>query len=79
MSVASKQVDTNIVKKLLENMSMFSIGSYVRLSNGLRAKVVKATENPFRPIVDVEDKGEIFRMDLSEKEHSLVYVMRLIV
>jgi HD-GYP domain-containing protein (c-di-GMP phosphodiesterase class II) len=79
MSVASKQVDTNIVKKLLENMSMFSIGSYVRLSNGLRAKVVKATKNPFRPIVDVEDKGEIFRMDLSEKEHSLVYVMRLIV
>lgn len=79
MSVASKQVDTNIVKKLLENMSMFSMGSYVRLSNGLRAKVVKATENPFRPIVDVEDNGEMTRLDLSESENALIYVMRLIV
>lgn len=79
MTVADKQVDTNIVKKLLENMSMFSIGSYVRLSNGLRAKVIRATENPFRPIVDVEENGNLFRLDLSEKENALVYIMRLIV
>lgn len=79
MTVSDKQVDTNIVKKLLENMSMFSIGSYVRLSNGLRAKVIRTTENPFRPIVDAEDNGDLLRLDLSEKENSLIYIMRLIV
>ncbi len=79
MSVASKQVDTDIVKKLLENMSLFAIGSSVRLSNGLKAKVVKATENPFRPIIDIEEDGELTRIDLNQKEHSLIYIMRLIV
>lgn len=79
MSVASKQVDTDIVKKLLENMSLFAMGSYVRLSNGLRARVIKATDNPFRPIIDIEENGELTRMDLSQKENSLIYIMRLIV
>lgn len=79
MSAANKQVDTDIVKKLLENMSLFSMGAYVRLSNGLRARVVKATGNPFRPIVDVEENGELTRLNLEENENALIYVMRLIV
>lgn len=79
MQMSAKQVDTNIVKKLLENMSLFAIGSYVRLNNGLRAKVVKATENPFRPVVDVEDGEKFERIDLNERENSLIYIMRLIV
>ncbi len=79
MSVAGKQVDTEIVKKLLENMSLFAMGSYVRLSNGLRARVIKATDNPFRPIIDIEENGELTRMDLNQKENSLIYIMRLIV
>lgn len=79
MQMSAKQVDTNIVKRLLENMSLFAIGSYVRLNNGLRAHVVKATENPFRPVVDVEDGEKFERIDLSEKENSLIYIMRLIV
>lgn len=79
MQMSAKQVDTNIVKRLLENMSLFAIGSYVRLNNGLRAKVVKATDNPFRPIVDVEDGDKFERIDLSERENSLIYIMRLIV
>lgn len=64
MQMSSKQVDTNIVKKLLENMSLFSIGAQVKLSNGKIAKVVKATDNPFRPIVDTEDE----RIDLNNKK-----------
>lgn len=75
MQMSSKQVDTNIVKKLLENMSLFSIGAQVKLSNGKIAKVVKATDNPFRPIVDTEDE----RIDLNNKKNSLIYIMRLIV
>ncbi|MBN1467545.1 MAG: HD-GYP domain-containing protein [Fusobacteriaceae bacterium] len=75
MQMSSKQVDTNIVKKLLENMSLFSIGAQVKLSNGKIAKVVKATDNPFRPIVDTEDE----RIDLNNKKNSLIYIMRLVV
>lgn len=79
MQMSAKQVDTNIVKKLLENMSLFAIGSYVRLNNGLRAKVVKATENPFRPVVDVEEGDKFERIDLSDRDNALIYIMRLIV
>ncbi len=79
MQMSAKQVDTNIVKKLLENMSLFSIGSYVRLNNGLRAKVVRVTDNPFRPVVDIEEADKFERLDLSERENSLIYIMRLMV
>ena len=79
MQMSAKQVDTNIVKKLLENMSLFSIGSFVRLNNGLRAKVVRVTDNPFRPVVDIEEADKFERLDLSEKENSLIYIMRLMV
>lgn len=79
MQMSAKQVDTNIVKKLLENMSLFSVGSYVRLNNGLRAKVVGVTDNPFRPVVDIEDADKFERLDLSERENALIYIMRLMV
>lgn len=79
MQMCAKQVDTDIVKKLLENMSLFAIGSFVRLNNGLRAKVVKVTENPFRPIIDIEDGTRMERLDLSQKENALIYIMRSIV
>lgn len=79
MQMSAKQVDTNIVKKLLENMSLFSIGSFVRLNNGLIAKVVRVTDNPFRPVVDIEEADKFERLDLSERENSLIYIMRLMV
>ncbi|TDT68587.1 HD-GYP domain-containing protein (c-di-GMP phosphodiesterase class II) [Hypnocyclicus thermotrophus] len=74
---SGKEIDLILFKKFLKIMSMFPIGSKVRLSNGKIAIVKQITENIFRPVIDIEENGKIERIDLSKKENFLLHIMGL--
>lgn len=69
-----KLLDTGIIKALLKYNSLFPVGSWVQLSNGLTAKVVAAhPENYMKPIVSVMAEGDKtlsdpYRLDLLKEE-----------
>ena len=49
-----KMYDENILKSLIQNMSLYPIGTYVQLANGQRGMVVDANlENPRAPRVKI--------------------------
>ena len=55
-------------------MPLYPINSEVILNGGRVAKVVKANENPFRPVVDIEIDGKITRIDLQDDESKKDYI-----
>jgi HD-GYP domain-containing protein (c-di-GMP phosphodiesterase class II) len=63
------QVETEVVRSLLEVLSLFPIGSFVELSDRRQARVVRARRGDFtRPIVDVGDSaqsGELLDLSMS--------------
>ena len=74
MQSSVKLVDVNILKKFLKYMPLYPINSEVILNGGRVAKVVKANENPFRPVVDTEIDGKITRIDLQDDESKKDYI-----
>ncbi len=75
MQSSIKMLDARILKEFLKYMPVYPINTLVLLSNSKEGKVVKANENPFRPVVDViEDNGKINRIDLMEEENLTKYI-----
>lgn len=74
MQSSVKLVDVNILKKFLKYMPLYPINSEVILNGNRVGKVVKANENPFRPVVDIEENGKIKRIDLQDEENKKDYI-----
>lgn len=74
---SGKEIDLVLFKKFLKIMSMFPVGSKVKLNNGKIATVAKITSNIFRPVIDIEEDGKIQRIDLSNDENFLIHIMGL--
>ncbi len=77
MEASNKKMDFKIMKKFLTKMPIYPINSVVNLNTGIIGKVVKGNENPFRPIVDVEENGTIKRIDLNGKENLTIFITGL--
>ena len=63
------------MKKFLKNMPIYPINCLVKLNDKRVAKVVKANENPFRPIVDIVEGGKFERIDLTEDPNLGKYII----
>ncbi len=74
MQSSIKLVDVNILKKFLKYMPLYPINSNIILNGNRVGKVVKANENPFRPVVDIEEDGKIKRIDLQDDDNKKDYV-----
>jgi HD-GYP domain-containing protein (c-di-GMP phosphodiesterase class II) len=77
VQASGKEIDLVLFKKFLKIMSMFPVGSKVKLNNGKIASVAKITQNIFRPVIDIEENGKIQRIDLSNDENFLIHIMGL--
>jgi len=74
MEASAEKLDFRITKKFLTKMPIYPINSIVELNTGEIGKVVKANENPFRPIIDKEENGKEIRIDLKEKKNLTKYI-----
>lgn len=77
MQASINALDSKILKRFLNYMPIYPINSLVYLNDGRLGKVVKSNQNPFRPVVDVEEKGKIDRIDLSSQENLTKYIERV--
>jgi HD-GYP domain-containing protein (c-di-GMP phosphodiesterase class II) len=77
VQASGKEIDLVLFKRFLKIMSMFPVGSKVKLNNGKIATVAKITQNIFRPVIDIEENGKIQRIDLSNDENFLIHIMGL--
>lgn len=74
MQSSANLIDASILKKFLKYMPIYPINSYVYLNGNVSGKVVKANENPFRPVIDIEENGKIIRIDLMDDENKKYYI-----
>ena len=74
MQSSVKLIDVNILKKFLKYMPLYPINSFVILNGNRIGKVVKANENPFRPVVDIEESGKVVRIDLQDDENKKDFI-----
>lgn len=74
MQSSANLIDASILKKFLKYMPIYPINSYVYLNGNRSGKVVKANENPFRPVIDIEENGKIVRIDLMDEENKKYYI-----
>ena len=75
MQSSANLIDAVILKKFLKFMPIYPINSIVELNKNRFAKVVKANENPFRPVVDIEKEGKIERIDLMDENNRKEYIV----
>ncbi len=74
MQSSANLIDASILKKFLKFMPIYPINSIVYLNGNKVGKVVKANENPFRPVVDIDESGKVLRIDLMDDENKKYYI-----
>jgi HD-GYP domain-containing protein (c-di-GMP phosphodiesterase class II) len=73
--LSRNQLDGKVLKKMLELTSIYPVGKKIKLSNQKMAIVKKKTNNPFRPVVEVN--GEI--IDLTQPANWSIYIEKMVV
>jgi len=80
----SKQFNPKIIRGLVNNISMFPIGSYVELSSGEIARVISVNKpRPVRPIVEIIEDANRKKLEtplrINLEEEPLLYISKPIV
>jgi len=80
----SKQFNPKIIRGLVNNISMFPIGSYVELSSGEIARVISINKpRPVRPIVEIIEDANRKKLEtplrINLEEEPLLYISKPII
>jgi len=84
LPLSGEQYDLQFIEVFLKIMPIYPVGAIVKLNDGCLAKVIKATGNPFRPVVkvnytqNIEKLAEPVNLDLSQKENFDKYILKVI-